>query len=58
MLTTRRRDEFRAKRRRQRAKDHTVIIGFGVNGRSAAPIEDLLDPIEGLEVVERPIMTA
>jgi voltage-gated potassium channel len=36
VLTQRSRDEFRAKRWRQRVKDHTVVIGFGVKGRSAA----------------------
>jgi voltage-gated potassium channel len=36
VLTQRSRDEFRAKRWRQRVKDHTVIVGFGVKGRSAA----------------------
>lgn len=36
VLTRRTREEFRTTRWRQRVQDHTVIIGFGVKGRSAA----------------------
>jgi voltage-gated potassium channel len=35
VLTQRSRDEFRAKRWRKTVKDHTVVVGFGVKGRSA-----------------------
>jgi voltage-gated potassium channel len=35
VLTQRSRDEYRAKRWRQKVKDHTVVIGYGVKGRSA-----------------------
>lgn len=35
VLTQRSRDEFRAKRWRQKVQDHVVIVGFGVKGRSA-----------------------
>lgn len=35
VLTQRSRDEFRATRWRQTVKDHTVVVGFGVKGRSA-----------------------
>ena len=35
VLTQRSRDEFRAKRWRRTVKDHTVVVGFGVKGRSA-----------------------
>ncbi len=46
VLTQRSRDEFRAKRWRQRVKDHTVVVGFGVKGRSAtrALIDQGTDP--------------
>lgn len=36
VLTQRSRDEFRANRWRQKVRDHTVIVGFGVKGRAAA----------------------
>ena len=36
VLTRKTREEFRTTRWRQRVQDHTVIIGFGVKGRSAA----------------------
>lgn len=36
VLTTRTRQEFRAARWRQKVHHHTVIIGFGVKGRSAS----------------------
>jgi voltage-gated potassium channel len=36
VLTQRSRDEFRINRWRNRVQDHTVIVGFGVKGRSAA----------------------
>lgn len=36
VLTRRTREEFRASRWRKNVKDHTIIIGFGVKGRSAA----------------------
>jgi voltage-gated potassium channel len=36
VLTRKTRDEIRTNRWRQRVEDHTVIIGFGVKGRSAA----------------------
>jgi voltage-gated potassium channel len=36
VLTRKTRDEIRTSRWRQRVEDHTVIIGFGVKGRSAA----------------------
>ena len=35
VLTRRSRDEFRTKRWRQNVQDHTVVVGFGVKGRSA-----------------------
>jgi voltage-gated potassium channel len=35
VLTQRSRDEYRAKRWRQKVKDHTVVVGYGVKGRSA-----------------------
>ena len=35
VLTQRSRDEFRAKRWRRTVQDHTVVVGFGVKGRSA-----------------------
>ena len=35
VLTQRSRDEFRTKRWRQTVQDHTVVVGFGVKGRSA-----------------------
>jgi len=35
VLTQRSRDEFRIKRWRQTVQDHTVVVGFGVKGRSA-----------------------
>jgi voltage-gated potassium channel len=35
VLTTRSRDEFRTNRWRQTVQDHTVVVGFGVKGRSA-----------------------
>jgi voltage-gated potassium channel len=41
VLTQRSRDEFRAQRWRQRVQNHTVIVGFGVKGRSA--LQALLD---------------
>ena len=36
VLTRKTREEFRTTRWRQRVHDHTVIVGFGVKGRSAA----------------------
>jgi voltage-gated potassium channel len=36
VLTQRSRDEYRVNRWRKRVQDHTVIVGFGVKGRSAA----------------------
>ena len=36
VLTRRSREEFRSSRWRKHVKDHTLIIGFGVKGRSAA----------------------
>jgi voltage-gated potassium channel len=36
VLTQRSRDEYRINRWRNRVQDHTVIVGFGVKGRSAA----------------------
>jgi voltage-gated potassium channel len=41
VLTQRSRDEYRTRRWRERVRDHTVIIGFGVKGRSA--LEAILD---------------
>ncbi len=41
VLTRRSRDEFRAKRWRKTVQDHTVVIGFGVKGRSA--VRTLID---------------
>jgi len=35
VLTQRSRDEYRATRWRQKVKDHTVVVGYGVKGRSA-----------------------
>ena len=35
VLTQRSRDEYRAKRWRQRVQGHTVVIGYGVKGRGA-----------------------
>jgi voltage-gated potassium channel len=35
VLTQRSRDQFRTKRWRQTVQDHTVVVGFGVKGRSA-----------------------
>lgn len=35
VLTQRSRDEFRAKRWRQKVQGHTVVVGFGVKGRGA-----------------------
>ena len=35
VLTQRSRDAYRAKRWRQKVKNHTVVIGYGVKGRSA-----------------------
>jgi voltage-gated potassium channel len=35
VLTQRSRDEFRAKRWRQKVRDHVVVVGFGVKGRAA-----------------------
>ncbi|MFN8169277.1 MAG: NAD-binding protein [Candidatus Nanopelagicales bacterium] len=52
VLTQRSRAEFRANRWRQKVRDHTVIVGFGVKGRSAA--QALLDqgtPASELAVV-------
>jgi voltage-gated potassium channel len=46
VLTQRSRDEFRTKRWRQSVKDHTVVVGFGVKGRSAlgALVDQGTDP--------------
>ncbi len=41
VLTQRSRDEFRTKRWRQNVKDHTVVVGFGVKGRST--VRGLID---------------
>ncbi|MEZ5118183.1 MAG: potassium channel family protein [Candidatus Nanopelagicales bacterium] len=47
VLTRRTRDEFRTSRWRQSVKDHTVVIGFGVKGRSAVRtlLDSGLDPL-------------
>ena len=46
VLTQRSRDEFRARSWRQNVKDHTVVVGFGVKGRSAfsALVDQGADP--------------
>ena len=50
VLTQRSRDEFRAKRWRQRVQGHTVVIGYGVKGRGA--VAALLDQgVEPHEIV-------
>ena len=54
VLTQRSRDEFRANRWRQKVRDHTVIIGFGVKGRSAA--QALLD--QGTKASELAVVAA
>ena len=41
VLTQRSRDEFRTNRWRQRVQDQTVVVGFGVIGRSA--VQAILD---------------
>lgn len=41
VLTTRTREEFRERRWRKKLKNHTVVIGYGVKGRSA--VRMLLD---------------
>ena len=41
VLTARTRNEFRERRWRKKLKDHTVVIGYGVKGRSA--VRMLLD---------------
>jgi voltage-gated potassium channel len=48
VLTQRSRDEFRTKRWRQTVQDHTVVVGFGVKGRSAfgALVEQGMPPHE------------
>lgn len=54
VLTQRSRDEFRAKRWRQRVQGHTVVIGYGVKGRGA--VAALLD--QGVEPHEIVIVAA
>ncbi|MGD9955956.1 MAG: TrkA family potassium uptake protein [Candidatus Nanopelagicales bacterium] len=54
VLTTRSRDEFRANRWRKRVDAHTVVVGFGVTGRSA--VQALVDqgtPAAQIVVVDR-----
>ena len=54
VLTQRSRDEFRANRWRQRVNAHTVVVGFGVTGRSA--VQAVLDqgtPASDIVVVDR-----
>jgi voltage-gated potassium channel len=54
VLTTRSRDEFRSNRWRQRVNAHTVVVGFGVTGRSA--VQAVLDqgtPAGQIVVVDR-----
>ncbi len=41
VLTQRSRDEYRTRRWRERVRDHTIVVGFGVKGRSA--LEAILD---------------
>ena len=47
VLTRKTREEFRTSRWRQRVHDHTVIVGFGVKGRSAARmlLDSGVDPL-------------
>lgn len=54
VLTARSRDEFRSNRWRQRVDAHTVVVGFGVTGRSA--VQAVLDqgtPAGQVVVVDR-----
>jgi len=54
VLTTRSREEFRANRWRKRVDAHTVVVGFGVTGRSA--VQALIDqgtPAAQIVVVDR-----
>ncbi|HQR81249.1 MAG TPA: potassium channel family protein [Actinomycetota bacterium] len=48
VLTTRTRDEFRERRWRKKLKNHTVVIGYGVKGRSAVRmlLDNGMDPEE------------
>jgi voltage-gated potassium channel len=52
VLTQRSRDEFRTKRWRQTVQDHTVVVGFGVKGRSAfTALVEQGTPANGIVVV-------
>ncbi len=54
VLTARSRDEFRANRWRQRVSAHTVVVGFGVTGRSAVQaVIDQGTPAAQVVVVDR-----
>lgn len=56
VLTTRSREDFRANRWRKRVDAHTVVVGFGVTGRSA--VQALVDqgtPAGQIVVVDRSI---
>jgi voltage-gated potassium channel len=46
VLTTRSREEFRERRWRKKLKNHTVVIGYGVKGRSAVRmlLDNEIDP--------------
>lgn len=48
VLTTRTRNEFRERRWRKKLKNHTVVIGYGVKGRSAVRmlLDNGVDPEE------------
>ena len=54
VLTQRSRDDFRANRWRQRVNAHTVVVGFGVTGRSAVrAVLDQGTPAAQVVVVDR-----